>query len=227
MCKSRPCRGRIFFESRSPVGCGHTRHCLVHSGVRVLGASCTRSFARHIFVLCRKTFLIAGKFSPSITFLLRASVMSVHCTSHHCLNYSLPLCWTPHFAKVVSVPIVHTTTNLAVRNNCLHWEGSGKRTEQSNLTRRGRMQLSPRQAAQEGEAGVSHPAFSKMADAVSPSHPGTGSEYTSAHTFCVAGTRNVGTLTCCCALWKSLAAAMKSSVLPPVHDLQGSFLSET
>ena len=39
-------------------------------------------------------------------------------------------------------------------------------------------------------------------------------------TFCVAGTRNVGTLTCPPARWSSCAAAMKSSVLPPVHDLQ-------
>ena len=38
-------------------------------------------------------------------------------------------------------------------------------------------------------------------------------------TFCVAGTRYVGTLTCCPAACSSFAAAMKSSVLPPVHDL--------
>lgn len=35
------------------------------------------------------------------------------------------------------------------------------------------------------------------------------------HTFCVAGTRYVGTFTWRLALWNSLAADMKSSVLPP------------
>lgn len=37
-------------------------------------------------------------------------------------------------------------------------------------------------------------------------------------TFCVAGTRYVGTLTSPPALCSSLAAAMKSSVLPPVQE---------
>lgn len=36
------------------------------------------------------------------------------------------------------------------------------------------------------------------------------------HTFCVAGTRNVGTLTVRFARWNSLAADRKSSVFPPV-----------
>ena len=44
------------------------------------------------------------------------------------------------------------------------------------------------------------------------------------HTFCVAGTRKVGTLTSPPALCSSLAAAWKSSVFPPVHDLQGTCL---
>ncbi len=47
----------------------------------------------------------------------------------------------------------------------------------------------PRHAAQDGEAGVSHPASSKIWAAVFPSQPATGSVYTSAQTFCVAGTR--------------------------------------
>lgn len=73
----------------------------------------------------------------------------------------------------------------------------------------------PRHAAQLGAAGVVQPASSKISAAVLPSQPGTGSVYTSAQTFCVAGTRKVGTLTWRLARWNSLAADMKSSVLPP------------
>ncbi len=40
----------------------------------------------------------------------------------------------------------------------------------------------PRQAAHEGAAGVTQPASSKISAAVLPSHPGTGTVYTSAHT---------------------------------------------
>jgi hypothetical protein len=41
----------------------------------------------------------------------------------------------------------------------------------------------PRQAAQLGAAGVTQPASSKISAAVFPSQPGTGSVYTSAHTW--------------------------------------------
>lgn len=41
----------------------------------------------------------------------------------------------------------------------------------------------PRQAAQEGDAGGTHPAAVKISAAVLPSHPGTGCPYTSAHTW--------------------------------------------
>ena len=54
----------------------------------------------------------------------------------------------------------------------------------------------PMQAAHDGAAGVTQPASWKISAAVLPSQPGTGLEYTSAHTCCVAGTRNVGTATC-------------------------------
>jgi hypothetical protein len=83
----------------------------------------------------------------------------------------------------------------------------------------------PKHAAHDGGAGVSHPDSSNICAAVLPSHPGTGTLYTSAHTFCVAGTRNVVTATRSPAAWKSLAAAKKSSVFPPeqrrVHKLLG------
>ena len=54
----------------------------------------------------------------------------------------------------------------------------------------------PRQAAQEGEAGVSQPASAKIWAAVRPSQPGTGRPKRSKYTFWVAGTRKVGTFTC-------------------------------
>ncbi len=94
-------------------------------------------------------------------------------------------------------------------------------TQTSGLFIRAYVSLGPpRHAAQLGLAGVSQPASWKIWDAVLPSQPGTGMPYTSIHTFCVAGTRYVGTLTWPPALCISLAAAMKSSVLPPVQDLQ-------
>ena len=94
-------------------------------------------------------------------------------------------------------------------------------TQTSGLFIRAYVSLGPpRHAAQLGLAGVSQPASWKIWDAVLPSQPGTGMPYTSIHTFCVAGTRYVGTLTLPPALCISLAAAMKSSVLPPVQDLR-------
>lgn len=47
----------------------------------------------------------------------------------------------------------------------------------------------PKHAAHDGAPGATHPAASKISAAVLPSQPGTGTLYTSAHTFCVAGTR--------------------------------------
>ncbi len=94
-------------------------------------------------------------------------------------------------------------------------------TQTSGLFIRAYVSLGPpRHAAQLGLAGVSQPASWKIWEAVLPSQPGTGMPYTSIQTFCVAGTRYVGTLTLPPALCISLAAAMKSSVLPPVQDLQ-------
>ena len=46
------------------------------------------------------------------------------------------------------------------------------------------------------------------------------------HTFCVAGTRKVGTRTSEPALCSTCAAAWKSSVLPPVQDLHRPELSQ-
>ena len=77
----------------------------------------------------------------------------------------------------------------------------------------------PRQAAHEGAAGGTHPTAAKISAAVLPfGSPGTGSAYTSAQTFWVAGTRYVGTFTCMSPeAAKSLAAYIKSSVFPPVQ----------